>query len=385
MKMRQGVATAGGTAAMRKAVALPLALLMMGVAALAQPQWKGAVVKEGDVTVVKNPKEPLYKTPVFELKEELSIGGPEAQEDAAFGQIASVAIDDAGTLYVLDARASNIKIFDASGEYLRTVGRQGQGPGELEYPTNLSLIRTKGELAVNLQTRGIVFFKTDGTFLRQLSLKGLITGRGRLDSRGQIYILEIAMGENDSRYVTKKLAPDASVLATISETQAPAGKMGTNKIKAFLPVAYFVVDRDDRFVYGYPATYEIQLYGPAETKMLRKITREYDAVPITSEERGDLEKGIPPGMKVEIEYPKDHPAFTRFFLSDRGHLFVQTYEKAANGMFVHDVFDAEGRFIGRLPLKPSGLEILNGKYYALEEDEEGYQYVKRYAVNWLVK
>jgi len=26
--------------------------------------------------------------------------------------------------------------------------------------------------------------------------------------------------------------------------------------------------------------------------------------------------------------------------------------------------------------------MLKGKYYALEEDEDGYQYVKRYAVTW---
>ncbi|MBP1659953.1 MAG: hypothetical protein H6P95_1145, partial [Candidatus Aminicenantes bacterium] len=52
---------------------------------------------------------------------------------------------------------------------------------------------------------------------------------------------------------------------------------------------------------------------------------------------------------------------------------------------IHDVFDAEGRFIGRVPLKGIGFEILNGKYYALEEDGEGYQYAKRYAVTWNVK
>ena len=56
-----------------------------------------------------------------------------------------------------------------------------------------------------------------------------------------------------------------------------------------------------------------------------------------------------------------------------------------DGKFIHDIFDADGRFIGRVPLKPFGIEILKGKYYALEEDEDGYQAVKRYAVTWTVK
>lgn len=368
---------------------LCLLVLISSAAAAAEPQvkWKGTIVKEGDVTVVRNPKEPLYKTPVFELKEDLSLGGANAEGDDAFGQVRQVAADDAGAMYVLDEQASHIKVFDASGKHVRTIGRQGQGPGELEFPMTLSLNRAAGELAVQLQTRGIVFFKTDGTFLRHLSLRGLITGRGRVDSRGQVYVLEIVMDENGARYATKKLGPDASLLATISETPAPAGKggAGVRRIRPFLPVAYFLVDRDDRFIHGYPATYEIQFYGPAEAHLLRRVLREYDPVAVTAEDKADLEKQVPPGMKVEIDFPEHRPAFTRFFLSDLGHLIVETYDKADGGKLIHDIFDAEGRFIGRVPLKGIGLEILKGKYYALEEDEDGYQYVKRYAVTWLVK
>jgi hypothetical protein len=360
-------------------------LIITAAAAAAQVTWKGTVVKEGDVIVVMNPKEPLFKTPVFELREDLSIGGPDAEGDCVFDQVRQVVIDDAGIMYALDERASDIKAFDASGKYLRTIGRRGQGPGELEFPMTLSLNRAAGELTVQQQTRGLAIFKTDGTFLRQQSLQGLITGRGRADSRGNIYVLEIVLGDTGTSYATKKLAPDGSPLATISETPAPAGKGVGRPVRPFLAVPYFLVDREDRLVYGYPETYKIQFYGPAEAKVLRTIVREYDPVPVRAEEKAALEKEIPPGMKVEIEYPKVHPAFTRFFLSDLGHLIVQTYEKADGGKIIHDVFDAAGRFIGRVPLQGIGFEIFNGKYYALEEDEEGYQYIKRYAVTWTIK
>jgi hypothetical protein len=85
-----------------------------------------------------------------------------------------------------------------------------------------------------------------------------------------------------------------------------------------------------------------------------------------------------------IDFPKYHSAYDRFFTSDLGHLIVRTWEKTPDGNSVHDIFDAEGRFIGRVPLKPIGVCILKGKYYALETDEDGYQYVKRYAVTWKV-
>ncbi len=123
---------------------LPALIFVATVTASAQAKWKGTIVKEGDVTVVKNPKEPLYKTPVLELKDDLSIGGPDAQGDSALDQVRTFVVDDAGTIYVLDQQASHIKVFDASGKYLRTIGRKGQGPGELEYPMTLSLNRTNG-------------------------------------------------------------------------------------------------------------------------------------------------------------------------------------------------------------------------------------------------
>jgi len=362
---------------------LPALIASTAATASAQAKWKGTIVKEGDVTVVKNPKEPLYKTPVLELKEDLSIGGPEAQGDSALDQVRQFLVDDAGTIYVLDQQAAHVKVFDASGKYLRTIGRKGQGPGELEYPMTMSLNERTGELAVHLQSRGIVFFKTDGTYLRQLSLMGMLGGRARLDSRGQIYLLEIIMDGENSRYSTKKLAPDGSVLATISETPTPTGPGNTTR--AFIPVAFYGIDRDDRFIYGYPETYEIRIYGPGETKVLRKITRDYDPVAVTEEDRAERKKDVPPGYTREFEFPKHHPAYSRFFLSDLGHIFVQTYEKVDGGRLMHDVFDAEGRLIGRLPLKPSGIMILKGKYYALEEDEEGYPYVKRYALTWKVQ
>ena len=367
---------------------LPFALAAATPAAataFGQSRWKGAIVKEGGVTVVKNPREPLYAAPILELKEDLSIGGPAAPGDQALDSVRSVVVDDAGTIYVLEQRASHVKVFDASGKCLRTIGRPGQGPGELEDPMTLSLNRAAGELAVQQQTRGLAIFRTDGTFLRQQSLKGMITARGRVDSRGNLYVLEIVLGDARNSYATRKLAPDGSLLATISETPAPAGKGNGRALRPFLPVAFFLVDRDDSLVYGYPETYEILSYGPAEAKVLRRIVREYDPVPVRAEDKAEIEKDIPPGMKIEIEYPGHHPAFTRFFLSDLGHLFVETWEKAAGGKLVHDVFDREGRFIGRAPLKSAGLEILKGKYYALEEDEEGYSCVKRYAVTWTVK
>jgi hypothetical protein len=378
-------------AALRKSWALALGAVVLflvgaamsflsGAAVSAQPQWKGTIVKEGDVTVVKNPKEPLYKTPVLELEEELSLGGADAEGDDVFGRINHVAIDDAGAIYILDSQGAHVKVFDSSGKYVRTIGRKGQGPGEIESPLTLSLNSSTGELAVHQTTRRMSHFKTDGTFLRHLSFKEMWALRGRVDSRGNITITEGILDEKDPRYETKMLGPDASMIAVIGKSPAPGAD---GRFDPFMAINYFIVDRADRLIYGYPKTYEIQFFGPASPTLFRKVTREYDPVPVTAEERALREKGNPP--EIKLDFSKYHSAYYRFFASDTGHLFVQTWEKTKDGKSIHDIFDPEGRFLGRIPLKPSGLEVLKGKYYALEEDEDGTQTVKRYALTWKIK
>ena len=354
--------------------------------AFAQDKWKGTVVREGDVTVVRNPKEPLFKTPVLELKEELSIGGPDAQGDYAFGLAQDVVVDDAGSIYVLDQRNSQVKVFDASGRYLRTIGRQGQGPGEFERPMNLSLNRTSGELAVYQASPRIAFYKPDGTFLRDVSFREMGAAPGRVDSRGHIYRTEFVMGDNGPRYVAKKFGPDGIALAELSDAPAPFSPKGAGRIKAatLLPASYFQLDQADNVVYGYPQAYDLMFFRGSDAKPFKRITRSYDPVEVSSEEKKELEKEIPPGSGIEIDFPKYHSAYDRFFLSDLGLLFVRTWERTPDGKRIHDVFDAEGRFIGRIPLRPSGIGIIKDKYYAIEEDGDGYQYVKRYAVTWKI-
>jgi len=47
---------------------------------------------------------------------------------------AVVDADEAGKVYVLDRKAGQIKVFDPQGNFLRAIGRRGQGPGEFQEP-----------------------------------------------------------------------------------------------------------------------------------------------------------------------------------------------------------------------------------------------------------
>ena len=55
-----------------------------------------------------------------------------------FLNVSSLALDDDGNVYVLDQGARNIRVFDPAGAPLRTIGREGAGPGEFATPYSLA-------------------------------------------------------------------------------------------------------------------------------------------------------------------------------------------------------------------------------------------------------
>ena len=51
--------------------------------------------------------------------------------DLTFSDIRGIQADSDGNIYVLDQQAVEVRVFDPDGEYLRTIARRGQGPGEI--------------------------------------------------------------------------------------------------------------------------------------------------------------------------------------------------------------------------------------------------------------
>ena len=60
-------------------------------------------------------------------------------DEACLGRPIALALD-ADHLYIVDAQDGAVKIFSKDGEFLRAVGRKGRGPGELSFPSGVSVI-----------------------------------------------------------------------------------------------------------------------------------------------------------------------------------------------------------------------------------------------------
>ncbi len=79
------------------------------------------------------------------------------------GQIGNAGVDAQGNVYVLDTQLAQVQVFAPAGKHLRTLGREGEGPGEMRRPVHFD-VRPDGSVAVVQPFPGkIITLKPDGT------------------------------------------------------------------------------------------------------------------------------------------------------------------------------------------------------------------------------
>ena len=343
-------------------------------------EWKGTIEDVDGVTIVKNPKEPMYGEDVCVIEEELSIGEAEGREEYMFSEVQSIATDDNERIYVLDYKENNVKIYNKNGKFVKKFGKKGQGPGEFYLPRTV-IITNQDEILVQ-NIRSLAFFSLEGDFKRSLSVAQVRLGRINIDSDGNITGLCIIRDDENPRYELKKFDSELNYLYSLGSSPLPnARRDGFNPL---FPVLRWNVINRNQIVCGYMKEYELKVFD-AKGNLIRKILKKYTPLEVTQEDVDERLQGeeLPPQLKESMVIPKYHCPFRWMIADDEGRIFVWTYERAADGEgYYYDVFDAEGKFIVKVPLKSRPFLFKNSKLYTVEEDEEGYQYVKRYKVTW---
>lgn len=348
------------------------ALIVLVCCSQQKTEWKGTVEQENGITVVKNPKEPMYGEDVFNVEEELSIGEAEGPEEYMFSMIRGIEVDDEENIYVVDYKRNHIRKFDKNGGFLRMVGREGQGPGEFQQIQNIQITPENELMVHDRYTFRLTFFSLDGDYLRTVLLKGSWASVVKINSMGNYLVKTYDFDLSHGRYATelKLHSSNLEFIRTIAKdkfrsTEAPLQPGMASK---FLP--------SDLIICGFRESYEFQILD-SEGRTIRKVTKDYVPIKISEEEKKKRE------LPQSSELPRYFPAFQDFSVDEEGRIFVQTYERQIDeNKFYYDIFDPEGRYLAKIPLKMNPLFWKKRKLYTIEEDEEGFQRVKRYKVTW---
>ncbi len=340
-------------------------------------KWKGKVENEKGIEVVKNPDEPMFDENVLHFEEDLSLGATEESEEYQFSRISGIAVDREERIYVLDYTEANVKVFDKKGHYLRTIGKKGQGPGEMASPFSINITPDDEIVIQDLNNRRIIFLSLDGNFIKSLSTAEWIIVGSKTDSKGNIIAVVSNMQPDQHIIELRKFDRELNPLVSFRSISTPRKSSAFNP---FGPDISWALTDNDCVICGYPENYELDVYDP-EGNPIKKIHKEAKPIKVSQDEIKEAKKRLPGPMKLDI--PKYHSVFKDLTADKEGKIYVRTWEKKgdSNGYYF-DIFDSDGKYIVKIPLEFNPVVWKNEKVYAIEEDENGFQVVKRYIVSW---
>ncbi len=141
----------------------------------------------GEVKTVKNPFRGIWqgKKKLF-LKEVLSIGIREGEQNLMFNEPMDVEVDKDGNIYVLEKGNYRVQKFDKNGKFILTIGKKGQGPGEILDTTDIELDSKGNILVFDSGNRRVSKFTPNGIFISSFKPECGVS-KGAIDSEDNIY------------------------------------------------------------------------------------------------------------------------------------------------------------------------------------------------------
>ncbi|MBP2681368.1 MAG: 6-bladed beta-propeller, partial [Candidatus Krumholzibacteriota bacterium] len=359
--------------------ALPKTVLTLGVAAVfvalasdgapEAAEWKGKNETRSGVRYVLNPSEPMEKEVKAAAQELWRIGGETDDENEFFGVISQLLTDSKGDIYLLDAQLNQVKVFSASGKFIRAIGREGEGPGEFRSGVGM-FITNDGKIAVMQVAPGrIVLLTPQGEPAGEHPLPvredgGMVILLGGASRGGSIVFAGASNAFSEGRFdqirYLARLSPDGKESAKYHTE--------TRTIDFSKPVLDDTMwdTFDRRWAVGvdgrvYACTnysdYRIQAWNPDGTAN-RVIERQYAHQKRSPEEKKLVEdlmatfaRQIPNATVKVSDFNKD---IETIFARDDGSVWVLTSEGThdlpAGVAGVFDVLDSEGRFVRRVSI-----------------------------------
>jgi sugar lactone lactonase YvrE len=337
----------------------------------------------------------------WRVVEDLRLGSADGMGPDVFAAPAALEADAAGRLYVLDAQVAQVRIFGPDGSHVRSLGRQGAGPGELKQPIGLALGPDASVWVVDPGNRRYTGWDSAGALLesvRRESDLSVVPWPGRIDRRGRLWDVATASASAPGsppvllRRDGPAGPPTPISLPSVSVEQFTSsnGPVGSAAVVPFSPRLEWALDPEGRVWSGVSGSYRLVHWEPAGDT-LRIVERAAPPVPVSPAERDSLSAKLKwftdQGGKVDLSrVPRQKPAFAAVSTDDRGWLWVRPSVPGGATGTPLDVFDPEGRYHGRVTIPvvvPEGFPIVvrGDRLYVVTVSDAGVPQVVRYRLD----
>ncbi|MCL4864351.1 MAG: hypothetical protein KJZ47_00570 [Gemmatimonadales bacterium] len=290
--------------------------------------------------------------------------------------------DAAGNLYVFDTQQYRVEVFGPTGEHLRFLGRQGGGPGELEFPISMFVTPPGIVHVFDVAKRSLVRWDANGDLLPPLSMQGVAFGSIRVFGDTVVFDQQVRTPELRSSRLLQVIGTDTLAIDSLS---APGGGMVQFSCVAFAAAPVFAPSlqwaTDGRQVAATRQTpYQVDVYR--DGVLVRSVRRPITPKPATTE---DIARLHPEGMKIsfgggggctipaseimEKQGVAPHvPQIRGVILDPQGRLWVERYTFADEPDLV-DLFNAEGHYLGTLTGKGPPLGFIGDAVVLFAEED----------------
>lgn len=341
-------------------VAIAVLVGACGVGAPERPAVE--VVDSADVTILTNTAEDVPLEWQFEPV--LVLGGADDGPES-FYQVGSgsIGVDAAGNLNVLDRGSHHVLVFDGEGGLTRTIGREGGGPGEFQWPSGL-VVWPDGAFAVaDFGKRGLVRFSAAGEPLEEEPMENWNGSVARLGD-GTV-VVESRRSEDDETMYDLLVALEGEGREILSRPR-PQGRtidLGcvriSGMVRLFAPSLVWAAG-PDFIAAATGAEYVIDVYEDAgkvasvrRTFELRETSRALALQEVGDEFEVSFGGGggceAPAERVVEEQgYTDVIPAVGTIAVAPDGTLWVQRREVRGEERAI-DIFVDRGEYVGTLP------------------------------------
>lgn len=143
--------------------------------------------------------------------------------------LTGIAIDSTGVAYVADAVNGCIQIFQSDmGTWLRKLGSQGDGPGQMQLPCGLAVDRLNQLYCVDYGLSRVTIFNKAGLLIRFFGSKGSAPGQFNVPRA-------VAVDQNDKIYVLDSLNHRVQVFSPAGDFLYIIGEKGSDNGQLLAP------------------------------------------------------------------------------------------------------------------------------------------------------
>lgn len=321
-------------------------------------EWEIAL-PEGIAVLEYAPVPVAERTERIRVVEDLVIGPRGDDANYAFYRPLDLGVDDDGRIYVFDSGNARIQVFDASGNYLRSIGREGSGPGEFDGGGRIAvagdtLVRS-GDNRLSAWNVGDGELQSDRqvTFTRFLfPIHG--TDAGAVIGR---YVLALA-SDDGAKEVIAEVSLDATVVRDLATFVNPGGVRLTRAdttwgVSMPVPTVALSAARSGDVYATQGAEYQVLAWSASgEPRWAIRVA--WPRLPVIEDEiqtaLDSLRERLPDVQRSEVSWPGFHPA-----LADRprgasvradghGHVYVLPFVRRVDEGSPRpvDVYGADG-------------------------------------------